>query len=68
MHTTSVRMFKIVIQIKGKPVSYPDADGEKSLKLMEKLSKSALTPVAHTTANGIDEVLTLEEMRDIYSD
>lgn len=68
MHTTTVRMFKIVIQIKGKPVAYPDADGEKSLKLMEKLSKGAITPVAHTTANGIDEVLTLEEMRDIYSD
>ena len=70
MHTTNVRMFKVALQLKGKPVVYPAANGEKSLKLMEKLhaANCGFNPVAHTSANGIDEELTLSEMRDIYSD
>lgn len=68
MYGTSVRMFNVVIQLRGKPVGYPPADGEKSLALMEKLAaKGGFEPVAHTSANGIDEALTLQEMRDIYS-
>lgn len=66
--TSGVRMFIIVIQLRGKPVAYPLMDGERSLPLMKKLSKGGFTPVAHTSANGIDEMLTLEEMSDIYSD
>lgn len=70
MHATSARMFKVAFTLKGKPVVYPESDGEKSLRLMEKLSAAdcGFNPVAHTSANGIDEVLTLQEMRDIYQD
>lgn len=47
MYGTSVRMFKVVIQLRGKPVAYPFEDGEKSFTLMEKLTKGGFTPV-HT--------------------
>jgi hypothetical protein len=68
MLKTSERMFKVVIQLKGKPVAYPEANGEASLKLMKRLSANdCFSPVAYTTANGIEEVLTMQEMREIYS-
>ncbi len=69
MYDTSVRLFKVVIEVRGKPIAYPDVDGEKALALMEKLAlRGSFNPVAHTSANGIDEALTLQDMRDIYSD
>jgi hypothetical protein len=63
--TSGVRMFKVVIQFRGKPVAYPLMDGNKSL--MERLSqRGGFVPMAHTSANGVDEVCTLEEMQSIY--
>lgn len=66
---SSVRLFKVAVVRHGvKGLFYPAMNGEKSLQLMENLSKRGLKTAAHTAANGISETLTVQEMHSIYSD
>ncbi len=62
-------MFSVVVPMAGrKPLSYPLADGRSSLSNMQTLTGRGFTPEAHTEAYGINEMLTLNEMQDIFSE
>jgi hypothetical protein len=60
------RMFEVIIPQTGNKPSllYPKTNGKKSLALMETMTKRGFKPIARTTANGITEELTTEEMRE----
>lgn len=63
------RTFVVLVAQPGKqPIGYPAAEGPAALKNMETLAGRGLTVAARTTANGITEDLTVEDMRTIYGD
>jgi hypothetical protein len=47
---------------------YPPLDGNKALRCMRVLRERGHETAALTSANGIDEALTLGEMEAIYAD
>lgn len=65
-----MRMFVIIISRPNKlPVGYPPIEGPDALVCMETLhARGHQQMIAQTTANGITEELTLQEMREIYGD
>lgn len=65
----SERMFTVLVPQPGKPaLAYPPQTGDKALANMQVLKTRGHEPIARTTANGITEDLTLEEMESIYDD
>ncbi len=63
-----MRQFEVAITVKGKKTKYPPMGGNKALALMERLTQRGFSPLALTNANGVDDVLTLNEMKEIYED
>lgn len=64
-----MRTFQVIVQQGQKrPIAYPAVVGEKALANMETLHARGLTVIAITSANDIEEQLSLDEMRDLYSD
>lgn len=61
-----MRMFRVIISIKGKATAYPPQDGNRALANMLVLARRGFEPVARTEANGIAEDLTLPDMQSIY--
>jgi hypothetical protein len=63
------REFVVLVARPGKqPMGYPPAEGGAALKSMETLAGRGLTVAARTTANGITEELTIEEMRSLFEE
>ena len=63
------RMFEVLVQDSAKRASkYPLVDGHAALCCMESLAARGLSVVALTSANGIDEAVSLDDMREIYGD
>ena len=61
------RQFEVVVPRPRKPaLLYPPMNGDKALRNMETLTGRGFKPIARTTANGITETLTLQEMREVY--
>ena len=58
------RKFKVIL--KKSNVAYPDMTGDKALACMVAFEGRFIETVAITSANGINECLTLVQMRDIY--
>ncbi|ABD72138.1 hypothetical protein Rfer_4452 (plasmid) [Rhodoferax ferrireducens T118] len=63
------RMFTVLVPQPGKPaMAYPPQTGDKALANMQVLKSRGHEPIARTSANGITEDLSLEEMADIYDE
>lgn len=64
-----MRTFQVVVQLgQNRPMAYPPVAGEQALANMETLHARGRTVIAITSANGIEEQLSLEDMRYLYSD
>ena len=62
-----MRKFTVIVKRPlKKAIFYPEMDGEKSLELMNSIHERGLDSTAYTIANGIEEILTLTEMREIF--
>ncbi len=63
-----MRQFTILVKEKTqkKWLAYPPLSGEKTLEGMETLHGRGFTVKASTTANGITEILSLENMKQIF--
>ena len=63
------RLFAVIVTIPGaKALTYPPKSAGKALANMVILSTRGHAPIARTTANGVTEDLSLDEMHEIYSD
>ena len=65
-----IRQFKVLVlretpRRKPKWLAYPPHDGAQALACMETLSGRGHKVMAETTGNGIQETLTLAEMRGV---
>lgn len=61
------RQFVVLVGRPGKkPMSYPACEGSKALKTMEVLSSRGNQVSARTSANGVEEDLSLEQMRELF--
>ena len=68
MNDIQVRKFKVIVARASKPnVAYPDLDGDKALRLMERLTRRGFKTLAHTQANGISETLTVSDLHEIFT-
>ena len=64
----NVRQFEVIVPgTSGKGLVYPMMDGWKATELLVSLKAKGHTPIAKTTAHGITEDLSVEEMADIFS-
>lgn len=62
------RMFTVIVPRPGQQaLVYPDQPGDKALENMTVLKSRGHDPIARTTANGITEDLSLEDMKLIYA-
>ena len=62
-----MRQFTVIVRRNRKrSLAYPPLDGEKALTTMRRLQERGFETVAETTANGITEQLTLDEMSNLY--
>jgi hypothetical protein len=69
MDIGNIRKFTVIVQGEGnKGLEYPEGDGWQATKLMKGFVDKGQTVVARTTANGITEDLTYQEMFDIYDE
>lgn len=65
----NMRQFIVLVERKGrKTLAYPLQSGVKSLKSMKKLSNNGHVVFAETLANGITEVLTIDDMISIFDE
>lgn len=61
------RMFTVLVPQPGKPpMAYPPQTGDEALANMQVLKSRGHEPIARTSANGVTEELSLDEMADIY--
>lgn len=68
-NTQGVRMFTVLVARPGqKALVYPEQSGEKALASMLVLKGRGHEPIARTTANGITEDLSVDDMQTIYLD
>jgi len=58
------RKFQVVVT--ERKLIYPPLEGERALRCMRVLAERGYETEALTSANGIDEALTLAEMEAIY--
>jgi len=64
-----MRQFVVLVgQGAALPLGYAPAEGEPALCTMEVLAGRGRTVMALTSGNGIEEQLSLEQMRAIYGD